>query len=312
MNERFATLTLRNSEVSDNVARAVPPNSRFAIGGGIFTRFGSTLTLADSIVSGNAVDFSTSFPADTPGGLSVQSGGIKIGGNTTTTRVEIRGSTISGNSVAASSSGGEVGDFAGGIDDDGWLVLRDSDVSDNRVSATGVGNVYVDGGALEVETAATISNTRFTGNRVHASAPTGLALSLGGGIFTATTDAVTMSDSIVAGNAAESTTLSGSVLVQGGGILNGGLLELRSTGVTDNNAIGTGSSGVVQGGGIWNGDGFDPPSVQLSLRDSTVLRNTLSGSAALTLQGGGLFTTFPVTLVDSVIAQNAPDQCFGC
>jgi len=30
------------------------------------------------------------------------------------------------------------------------------------------------------------------------------------------------------------------------------------------------------------------------------------------VQGGGLFTLFPVTLRNSVIAQNAPDQCYGC
>ena len=32
----------------------------------------------------------------------------------------------------------------------------------------------------------------------------------------------------------------------------------------------------------------------------------------ITIQGGGLFTTVPVTLKDTVIAQNIPDQCFGC
>ena len=34
--------------------------------------------------------------------------------------------------------------------------------------------------------------------------------------------------------------------------------------------------------------------------------------AGLALQGGGLFTMFPVTLKSSVIAQNVPDQCHGC
>jgi hypothetical protein len=33
--------------------------------------------------------------------------------------------------------------------------------------------------------------------------------------------------------------------------------------------------------------------------------------AGLALQGGGLFTMFPVTLRSSVIAQNVPDQCHG-
>jgi hypothetical protein len=43
-----------------------------------------------------------------------------------------------------------------------------------------------------------------------------------------------------------------------------------------------------------------------------VTRNSLSGSPGITVQGGGLFTTLPVTLRHSVIAGNTPDQCFGC
>jgi hypothetical protein len=40
--------------------------------------------------------------------------------------------------------------------------------------------------------------------------------------------------------------------------------------------------------------------------------NTLSATAGVSREGGGLFTTVPVTLDDTVIADNSPDQCFGC
>jgi hypothetical protein len=30
------------------------------------------------------------------------------------------------------------------------------------------------------------------------------------------------------------------------------------------------------------------------------------------LQGGGVFATNPVSLTNSMIAGNVPDQCFGC
>jgi len=43
-----------------------------------------------------------------------------------------------------------------------------------------------------------------------------------------------------------------------------------------------------------------------------VTNNSLTGSPGITLQGGGLFTTLPVTLHNSVISGNIPDQCFGC
>jgi hypothetical protein len=43
-----------------------------------------------------------------------------------------------------------------------------------------------------------------------------------------------------------------------------------------------------------------------------VTGNALAASPGLTVQGGGLFTAFPVTLDLSRIARNTPDQCFGC
>ena len=38
----------------------------------------------------------------------------------------------------------------------------------------------------------------------------------------------------------------------------------------------------------------------------------LSGSSAITLQGGGIFATNPVTLTNTLIAGNLPDQCDSC
>jgi hypothetical protein len=38
----------------------------------------------------------------------------------------------------------------------------------------------------------------------------------------------------------------------------------------------------------------------------------LSASTGLIVQGGGLFTEFPLTLENSRIEKNTPDDCFGC
>jgi hypothetical protein len=97
----------------------------------------------------------------------------------------------------------------------------------------------------------------------------------------------------------------------GGGILNGGSLTLIRSAVSKNSGAATAPSGSAQGGGIWNGDiGNGPPA--LTLTNSTVTHNSLAGTSGVTLQGGGLFTTAPVTLTNSVIGQNTPGQCFGC
>jgi hypothetical protein len=65
------------------------------------------------------------------------------------------------------------------------------------------------------------------------------------------------------------------------------------------------------GGGISNGaPGI--PAATLTLTDSVVNANRLSGSAGLPLQGGGVYTTNGLVRTRTVIAGNKPDDCFGC
>jgi hypothetical protein len=273
MNERFATLTVQDSNVTGNTARVTAPVGRFAAGGGIFTRRGSTLVVDSSHVDGNSVDYTTSVATDDPCSGFGQAGGIKIGGGESTT-VTIRDSSVSANSVTASGSDSGVIAFAGGIDDDGTLTMTDSTLSSNRVAATGT-SASVDGGAIEADVSATLEDVRLSGNAATATASSGIALAQGGAIF------------------------------------NAGAFELRDAVVGDNNAAAAGSSGTAQGGGIWNGT-LDPDQpATLVLRDTRVTRNTLTGNAT-TKQGGGLYTTNPVTSQDIVIAANKPDDCFGC
>ena len=54
--------------------------------------------------------------------------------------------------------------------------------------------------------------------------------------------------------------------------------------------------------------------MQLTLQHTTVTRNSLTGSHGIKVQGGGLFSAPPATVVlrDSLITVNVPDQCSGC
>ncbi len=71
-------------------------------------------------------------------------------------------------------------------------------------------------------------------------------------------------------------------------------------------------SGFAQGGGIWNGSMFGGPTPTLAIDHTGVFGNTVSGSPEVTLQGGGIFTIgSPLTLTDSLVANNTPDQCAG-
>ena len=159
----------------------------------------------------------------------------------------------------------------------------------------------------------TVTDTRFTGNSVSAISSAGVAFATGGAVSSASTPAPSFRDTVISGNRASATSTTGSAFVYGVGIFNGGLLELRNTLITANMGTASAPSGAAQGGGIWNGAFVPPPpGPELTLVDSAVTHNTLSASPGVTRQGGGLFTTAPVTLKNSLIAANSPDQCYGC
>jgi hypothetical protein len=82
------------------------------------------------------------------------------------------------------------------------------------------------------------------------------------------------------------------------------LLTIRDTTLEANSGTASGTGGTALGGGIWSGNGG-----ALTLLDSSITHNALTASIA---HGGGLFTTNPTTIKDTVIAFNTPDQCFGC
>jgi hypothetical protein len=311
LNRTFGTLTLKHSAVTDNHAEVTPPNGRFAPGGGIAV-VGGTLTIDDSQVSDNTAHTSSAAPIGVE--QEATAGGIQVQGNASAT---IRSTTITGNSVSSTNTVGDAVAFSGGLHADGPIVLRDSTVSGNSVAAataTGsTGRADVDSGAGEINADATITNTRFTGNSATARSSAGVAHAGAGAIVTAAFDRMTISDSVISANRLTATTTTGSTSVQGGGIANLGVLTLRNTSVGDNSGTASGAGGLAQGGGIFNVSVPDgPPSVRLALVDSTVTHNTLTASPGITVQGGGLFTLFPVTLTSSVIAQNVPDQCHGC
>ena len=124
---------------------------------------------------------------------------------------------------------------------------------------------------------------------------------------------MTISDSVISANRLTATSTTDSSTVDGGGVANIGVVTRRNTSFADNKGAASGPSGFARGGGIFNGSVPDgPPSVRLALVDSAVTRNTLTASPGIKVQRGGLFTLFPVTLTSSVIAQNVPDQCYGC
>ncbi len=278
MNRNQGTLTLRHSFVTGNRATATAPSGQEVDAGGIHSD--GPLTIEDSVVSGNSAQLTSSYPAEVEqvalGGGITASECCGVSATATITR-----SIVSGNRVVAGNASGDLVAFAGGIVGfTSSLAVTDSTVDHNEVDATlassSTAGAFADGGGLEIDGAATIRNALVAGNRVTVSAPAGMAVA------------------------------------QGGGIANAGQLAVQRTLVIDNSASARGAGGAAQGGGIWNdtfGEGA-PPSLVMS--DSAVVGNSLDGAPAVALQGGGLFTAFPVTLTRTLIAGNRPDQCSGC
>jgi hypothetical protein len=312
LNRRFGNLTLKHSVITNNHVAVTPPNGQEAEAAAIEMVAG-VLTIDDSVVSNNSADLVTSLP----NGVETFAGStIHVQGTVFAT---VRNTTISGNTASATSLEGDAVGGCGGICVDGSLAISGSTVSDNRSIATSlVGSASVDSGGLgtgcceEPPTTVRISSTRFVDNQLAAVAPAGTAIALGGGISMANDKLIPISDSLVSGNSATATTATGSAVVHGGGVANGGLLTLRDTTVSNNTGATNGPAGEAQGGGIFNGHFGPDLTVQLTLADSAVTHNTLRASAGITVQGGGLFSTFPMTLKDSSITQNSPDQCSGC
>ena len=301
--QNWRNLTLNNTVVTRNRAITSAPNGCSAEGGGI-TSLGK-LTIAASAVSDNTVELSSNAVCGDAHG-----GGILVHGSAT-----ISNTTVSHNRAAASSTVTDANAFSGGIADYGTLALRDSTISGNLVSAattaaTGTANPTSGGLGIDFGGKATISNTSITGNDVSATAATGTADAEAGGIQTANT---TLSNSLVSGNRLTATTQTGSAIVHGAGIDHGnGLLDVYDTTISDNTATANGPTGQALGGGVWNDVFFPPPpNPQLNLTKTTVTGNTLTASPGITVHGGGLFTTFPITLTDSTISGNSPDNCFG-
>ena len=303
-------LEITDSVIRGNRASASSPNGRFAEGGAIKADAG-TLTISRSSVTDNGSALAASLPNSVEQ-LAI-GGGLQVAGDVSAARIS--NTTISRNSTTMSNSVGDATAFSGGIHVDFRVDFKmtNSVVADNRVGAATLagssGNANADSGAGEL--LGTISNTRITGNEVTASSAAGDATAFAGALIYFGS----MTNSIVRDNEVDASSPTGAVFAAGGGlVVDEPGLALKNTTVSGNEVDARGTSGSGQGGGIFDA-AIDngPPGGPLTLVNSHVTGNELSGSAPITLQGGGLYIDDrPLTLSRSVIANNSPDQCFGC
>jgi len=262
-------------------------------GGGILFRSADTLTLVDTVVTGNQASSGGGIYSEYEGSVVLQSSSVS--GNTAESGkgggihavdgdVTLTDSTISGN-YSYSDGAGIFSQYAGNIS------ITDSQVANNKVTEAGYhgGGIYGangdititgstisgneskgdGGGVYSYKGSLTISNTTITGN----SADYG-----GGGVFNYEGD-LTITSSVFTNNNAD--------YGSGGGIGNtAGRLTISGTRITDNQAVG-------DGGGVATNNGL------VDISESLIASNTA------TIDGGGIASATGVVLVtNSTISGN--------
>jgi hypothetical protein len=279
------TVDISGLTVADGVAAG--PDYR---GGGIYNN-GGTLTVTDSIFSGNT--------ARTP--LTGGSGGAIYNAGTLT----VTDSTFSGNTTIFFSGGS-----GGGIYNAGTLTVTDSTLNGNvSLSGGGIynagtltvtdstlnGNVSLSGGGIYNAGTLTVTDSSLNGN--------GHINGVGGGIHNALGGMATVTASTLSRNFADigggirnlgTLTVTGSTISfnsthDGGGIMNRGTLTVTDSTLSGNSAI------AGPGGGIYN-----------QIGTATVTNSTLSGNRAL-LGGGGIFGG-GLTVTNTIVAGNTSSR----
>jgi hypothetical protein len=314
----IGALTISNSAISGNRASASAPNGRFADSGALFLA-GGTLTMSNTSVVDNSATLVAGLPSSV--NVGVHAGAMHFSGNAQAATVS--NTTISGNAATMTNSVGDsVAESAAlhtDIDvsvNEHLVTLSNDVIANNHVASTTVGGSSgnADGSSGAGEISGTLSNVRLTGNTVDVRSATGSANGEGGAtVF----DGGSFTNSLIGDNHVHVSAPGGSATVEGGGIFVAVSLTLRNSTVNGNTGDASGASGSARGGGIFDvafpfgPDG--PPGGPLVLQNSKLTDNVLTGSSGVTLQGGGLYIqNEPLTSTNSVIANNVPDQCFGC
>ena len=252
--------------------------------------------------------------------MNANGGAAHFGGGSA---ISIAHARINENEVSVEDPNGEPYAFDSALQFGGGstIELRHSTIEDNRLRANIGSSEHAgpSGSAIDINDPATggpapiVSHVRIKGNTQLVTSEHGEAQAAQAGLYNgnATRRPTRITHSVISGNRTTARSADGSAIAYGGGILNEGSLVLQHDLIADNHARATAPDGSARGGGIWNDRLFVKRPPHLRLEHTRVISNTLSASPGLPVEGGGLFTAFPVTLDHSRIAHNHPDQCAG-
>jgi hypothetical protein len=294
----------------------------FATGGGIWIPHGTgqttgaTVTIGDSVISGNRVAPRATFSSPAPCGIPfdqcafASGGGIANSGTLTLTDTRVTDNAVGSASITSHAGGGGISNGGPGA-----LTLIHCVVSDNRAAVSAPNGRFTDGGGITSIGVLMLEDSSVNRNTssVSASVPSFFPFDVeqeanAGGIHLAQGSSTTIKRSRISGNTAISSNTAGDVEAESGGIDSDGSLLLIESSVDHNTAMGTvpASSGFLveaDSGGV---------QVQgvTTLRDSHIVGNNVSATSTTgtALGGGGGITSLSGKLVlerSSVTANGA-------
>jgi hypothetical protein len=307
------------------------PDLSVTFGGGVWIpqsqvqSTGATVSISNSVITGNTVTPSQTFPgtfcgspnpcafgdgggidnagvltltntvvsnnqAGTPGGVG---SGLADGGihNRFIGTLVMRHCQVTGNRALAGPPNGN-GSSAGGIGDDGPMTIEDSVVSNNTVTVLNAGasdeGAFAGGVALAgfASPSVTIRNTTISNNSVSDTNAGGDAGTFAGGIFLDVGASLVLDSAAVNSNDVASTG-SGGAFTDGGGMELDGTATVTRTLIARNSIIASARSGptFAQGGGVAN-------TGTATFRGVLVVGNTVSAQGPDGVaQGGGIWNS---------------------
>ena len=251
-----------------------------ALGGGEAITFDATVFATPRMIAldGTQLELKSGTATITGPGASL----LNISGNQASRVFQVDAdvtASISGLTI----TGGNGGNFGGGLVNQGTLNLTDCTVSGNAASGRG--------GGLDNQGTLNLTDCTLSGNAVSS----GSAV-IGGGLFSSGT--ATLTDCTVSGNSVNRTSVNGTSAQIGGGLYNSGTITLTHCTVSDNSA---GNNYYSFGGGLYN-------SGMAAMTDCMVSGNSADpGESALSEAGGGLLNTTNGTLnlTDCTVSGNS-------
>jgi hypothetical protein len=302
------TISISGVTITGGVNTSVPDHAVTHGGGVLIPQAGSfpfhtgaTVTISNSVVTGNTVASQQFLPAGFCGPIDCSfagGGGIFNEGSLTLVNTRVSGNRAGPGLATVFASGGGISNSGRGV-----LTIERSVISGNSVVPSADTGLGAAGGGIDDFGAMAISDSMVSGNSatlVSSSAAPDDHVAIAGGIYVEDPATATLTRTVVSGNSATVTTTGATAVGVAAGIDVDGTLTIDASTVAHNTTAAS-SPTLAISGGAFDVDG------SLTIRNSTVLANQATSSApgGTAVAGGGGIANFAQTTVErTVIAAN--------